>query len=43
MRNRAVVKAELATELRGDLTKEEESLLRNQLREKEENNKKLQR
>ena len=43
MRNRAVVKAELAIELRGDLTKEEENLLRTQLREKEENTRKLQR
>jgi len=43
MRNRAVEKAKLATELRGDLTKEEEGLLRRQLREKEENTRKLQR
>ncbi len=33
----------LATELRGDLTKEEEVLLRTQLKEKEEKTKKLQR
>eukprot|EP01041_Mallomonas_annulata_P011126 gene11126-23257_t len=43
MKNRAVEKAKLATELRGDLTKEEEVLLRMQLREKEENTRKLQR
>mmetsp|Transcript_5027 Transcript_5027/g.5156 ORF Transcript_5027/g.5156 Transcript_5027/m.5156 type:complete len:675 (-) Transcript_5027:185-2209(-) len=43
MRNRTIEKAKLATELRGDLTKEEEGLLRMQLREKEENTKKLQR
>lgn len=43
MRNRSIEKSKLATELRGDLTKEEEGLLRRQLREKEENTRKLQR
>ena len=43
MKDRAVVKMALATELRGDLTKEEEILLRTQLKEKEEKTKRLQR
>jgi hypothetical protein len=43
MRERAVTKMALATELRGDLTKEEELLLRTQLKEKEEKTKRLQR
>jgi hypothetical protein len=43
LRERAVTKMALATELRGDLTKEEEVLLRTQLKEKEEKTKKLQR
>jgi len=42
MKERAVVKMALATELRGDLTKEEELLLRTQLKEKEEKTKRLQ-
>mmetsp|Transcript_34937 Transcript_34937/g.65185 ORF Transcript_34937/g.65185 Transcript_34937/m.65185 type:complete len:706 (+) Transcript_34937:111-2228(+) len=43
MKERAVVKMELATELRGDLTEDEEVLLRTQLKEKEEKTKRLQR
>lgn len=43
MRDREVVKMALATELRGDLTKDEEVLLRTQLKEKEEKTKRLQR
>ena len=43
MRDREVVKKALATELRGDLTKDEELLLRTQLKEKEEKTKRLQR
>lgn len=43
MKERAVVKMELATELRGDLTEDEEALLRTQLKEKEEKTKRLQR
>mmetsp|Transcript_13135 Transcript_13135/g.13597 ORF Transcript_13135/g.13597 Transcript_13135/m.13597 type:complete len:695 (+) Transcript_13135:27-2111(+) len=43
LRERAVTKMALATELRGDLTKEEELLLRTQLKEKEEKTKRLQR
>lgn len=42
MKERAVVKMELATELRGDLTEDEEALLRTQLKEKEEKTKRLQ-
>ena len=43
MKERNVVKMELATELRGDLTEDEEVLLRTQLKEKEEKTKRLQR
>lgn len=43
MKDRQIIKAALATELRGDLTKEEEHLLRTQLKEKEEKTKRLQR
>jgi hypothetical protein len=43
MKDREVVKQALATELRGDLTKDEEVLLRTQLKEKEEKTKRLQR
>lgn len=43
LRDRSITKMALATELRGDLTKEEELLLRTQLKEKEEKTKKLQR
>lgn len=43
MKERNVVKMELATELRGDLTEDEELLLRTQLKEKEEKTKRLQR